>query len=240
MIPSLAEGFFMPARRALIFANGELRDWPAVKAVIRPGDLLVAADGGAHHLQRLGLTPNVVIGDLDSLAPAEVDRLRGAGVEIRKFPVEKDETDLELALLYAVEQGCRELTILGGLGGRIDQTLANISLLGLPQLAGLDVRMEDGRDEIFIIRDEGRVAGIAGEIVSLLPWGAPARGVTTQGLRYPLHGETLYAERSRGISNELTGDSAAIQVKEGTLICIHTHKVGARTHKVGARTHKVG
>jgi thiamine pyrophosphokinase len=214
----------MPDRRALIFANGELQDAAVVKSMAKPDDLLVAADGGARHLTRLGWTPHAVVGDLDSLPSGEVEDLRNAGVEIHKFPAEKDETDLELAILYAVEQGCRELVILGGLGGRIDQTLGNIALLGLPQLAGLDARLEDGRDEIFLIRAERGVSGRPGEIVSLLPWGAPVRGIITRGLRYPLRGETLYPERSRGISNELIGDTATIQVEEGTLLCVHTHR----------------
>jgi len=223
----------MPARRALIFANGELLDPAAAKAVVRPDDLLVAADGGARHLKRLGLSPQAVVGDLDSLSPAEVEELRNAGADVRQYPVEKDETDLELAILYAVGQGCQALTILGGLGGRIDQTLGNISLLGLPQLVGIDARLEDGRDEVFLIREAGEVIGNPGEIVSLLPWGAPARGVTTQGLRYPLRGETLWPERSRGISNELVGVKAAIQVEEGTLICVHTRKAVTRIRKDG-------
>jgi thiamine pyrophosphokinase len=223
--PSPAEGvFFMANHRALIFVNGELVHSAALKRLIRAEDLLVAADGGARHLTRMGLMPHVVIGDLDSLSSDEVSVLRSGGVKIVRYPIEKDETDLELALLYAIEQGCQELRLVGALGGRIDQALGNIFLLGLPDLEGVDVRLEDGSDEVFLIRGSGQVEGQPGEIVSLLPLGGPARGVTTAGLQYPLRGETLWPERTRGISNVLLGERAEVQVDAGTLICVHTHE----------------
>jgi thiamine pyrophosphokinase len=219
--------FFMPPSRAVIFANGQITDLRAARALIRPDDLLIAADGGARHAVQMGLTPQVVIGDLDSLTSSEVEILRKAGARILKFPVEKDETDLELAILHALAEGYRSLRILGALGGRIDQTLANLLLLALPGLEDLDARLDDGIEEVFLISPQtpAVVEGNPGEVLSLLPLGGPAKGITTHGLRYPLHDETLYPERSRGVSNELLTSSAQITLLEGKLICVHTRKV---------------
>ena len=214
----------MAVRRALIFANGLMEHGDAVRALIQPGDLLVAADGGARHITAMGLRPDLLVGDLDSLSSLEVDGYERAGVEILRYPPEKDETDLELAIGKALERGCEDLTIIAALGGRIDQTLGNIFLLALPELERVTMRLDDGRDELFLIRGSGEVRGNPGEIVSLLPLSGPVRGITTHGLRYPLNGESLYPERTRGISNELIAQEARIEVAEGTLICIHTRE----------------
>ena len=230
--PSPAEGcFFMPAQRALIFANGPQIDIEAVRALIRPEDYRIAADGGLHHLDRLGLLPDLLIGDLDSVESGEVEALEANQVRIERHPVHKNETDLELAVEAAVRAGCTSLLILGGLGGRLDMTLANIFLLRLPELAGLDARFDDGREEVFLIESgnthprEGRVIeGRAGDTVSLLPLDGPASGIHTSGLSYPLRGETLFAERSRGVSNVMVASQARVIVETGRLICIHTRQ----------------
>ena len=215
----------MPVQRALIFANGLMENEDAVRALIQPGDLLIAADGGARHIVRLGFRPGLLVGDLDSLSPVEVSGFAQSGVEILRYPPEKDETDLELAIEKALERECTDLILVGALGGRIDQTLGNIFLLCLPGLAHVAARLDDGRDELFLIRGSGVVRGRIGEIVSLLPLGGPVRGITTQGLRYPLQGESLYPERTRGISNELIAEEARIEAAAGTLICVHTHAI---------------
>jgi thiamine pyrophosphokinase len=211
----------MHKQRAVIFANGELTDPLAARSLIEPGDFLVAADGGARRLAALGLKPGLVVGDLDSLSSDEVLALREAGSEVLQFPPEKDETDLELALLETVRRGYGQIFIAAALGGRLDQTLANVFLLALPELAGVDARLHDGREEAFLIRGVGEITGQAGEIVSLLPLFGPAEGIHTTGLRYPLRGETLLPERSRGISNELLGELAEVRLEKGILLCIH-------------------
>lgn len=207
---------------AMIFANGILPDLEAARALLTSGSLLIAADGGARHLGALGLRPDVLIGDLDSLSMEEVEAYRQQGVQIHQYKPEKDETDLELALLYAARTGCSRLRIVAGLGGRFDQSLANLFLLSLPELAHLDVRLDDGLEEVMLIRDEVTLTGQADDIVSLLPLGGPALGVVTSGLRYPLNAETLLPERSRGVSNEMAGREAKVSLTHGLLICIHT------------------
>lgn len=211
-------------RRALLFVNGILGDPRAVAALIHPQDFLVAVDGGLHHLTRLGRLPHLLIGDLDSVSAEQVAALEAAGVHIERYPAEKDETDLELALLWAVRAGFRHITVLAALGGRLDQTLGNLFLLMRPELADREVRLEDGREEVFLIRGQGTVHGEVGDTVSLLPLAGPAQGIVTQGLRYPLRGETLYPDRTRGISNELIAPQASITLEQGLLLCIHTRR----------------
>lgn len=140
----------MTEKRALVFVNGEQIDLAAVKQMVRPTDTLVAVDGGLNHLRRLGLEPALLVGDLDSVPPQEVDRCRrNPDVRVIQHPIHKDETDLELALLAMVQEGHTSILVLAALGGRLDMTLANISLLALPELNGVDVRLDDGIEEVF-------------------------------------------------------------------------------------------
>lgn len=213
--------------RALIFANGEQIDLPAVRRLVRPGDTLISADGGLRHLSALGLMPHLLIGDLDSVNPQQLENLKATGVQIEQHPVHKNETDLELAVEAAIRGGAAQILILGALGGRLDMTLANIFLLALPELAAVDARLEDGLEEVFLIQAgaEGRaIDGQAGERVSLLPLAGPAQGIRTAGLYYPLHDETLFPERTRGISNLMIASRAHVRLESGTLICIHTRQ----------------
>jgi thiamine pyrophosphokinase len=211
-------------KRAVIFANGKARDYSILSSLIREGDTTIAADRGANHARKIGLVPNVLIGDLDSVSKNEVKRLETLGTRVIRFPVEKDETDLELALGYALDQGFREILILAPFGGRLDQTLGNISLLTRPDLEGIDTRMDDGLEEVFLIRGQAIVHGVPGDTVSLLAISVEAKDVETEGLYYPLSGETLFADATRGISNRLVDESAIIRVSEGILLCIHTRQ----------------
>jgi thiamine pyrophosphokinase len=208
--------------RAVIFANGDIKDYTAARRLVQPGDFLVAADGGLRHLQSLDLIPALLIGDLDSVSAEDVAACQSRGVEIRRFPVEKNETDLELALLAVASAGWQTIRIAGGLGGRLDQTLGNIFLLMLPGLESLDLRLDDGLEEAWLVRSETTLEGSPGDVVSLVPLNGPAMGVATGGLYYPLKQETLYPEHTRGISNVMQGEQTSVSLQQGLLLCIHT------------------
>jgi len=208
-------------KRAIIFANGHLPDLEPARRLICPEDALIAADGGTQHILALGLLPSLVIGDLDSLAADNRRRLEGSSVEIRQYPRDKNETDLELALHSALDEGYRSILILAALGGRLDQSLGNLALLTDPSLAEVDVRLDDGIEEVFFVRKQADIQGRPGDTVSLLPWGSPAGGVTTEGLRWPLRGETLYPDKTRGVSNEMLGETASVTIQSGLLLVVH-------------------
>jgi len=210
--------------RTVIFANGEVTDPIAVRARLRSGDWLIAADGGLRHLQALGLAPHLLIGDMDSVDPSEREALEQQGTQLLVYPADKNETDLELALLHARAQGARDLLVIGAFGGRLDQTLANIALLAMPELRECSACLTDGRTDAVLVRGTLRLQGRIGDQISLLPFGQEARGVRTTGLRYSLLGETLQAYRSRGVSNEMIAPATEIALESGLLVCIHSRR----------------
>lgn len=212
---------------AVIIANSPDLDIGPYDAQIRAADLLIAADGGALPLLHAGRLPRLVIGDMDSLDAASLAALARQGVELRRYPRDKDETDLELALLYAIGAGATTLDVLGALGGRWDHTLANVALLALPELLGARVRLLADRQTLFLVRDTAMLEGQIGDTVSLLPLSGAVRGITTEGLRYPLHEATLSFERARGVSNVLLDPPGRVSLREGLLLVVQHDDGGA-------------
>jgi len=211
-----AGGFFM---RAIIFANGALDDLSAARALLQPDEPVIAADGGALHCRRLGITPAVIVGDLDSLPAQDAAYWAEQGVRFIRHSRRKNETDLELAMLQAQELGCGEALVLGGLGGRWDQTFANLLLPAYQKLAELQVSFWHDGLWIYLVSSQTQIRGRAGQTVSLIPVGGDARGVTTSGLEWPLQDETLTFGATRGVSNVLIGETATVQVGQGFLLC---------------------
>jgi thiamine pyrophosphokinase len=209
--------------RAVIIASGQSTEDLDVGRWIQEGDLLIGADGGAGQALRWGLAPQFVIGDMDSLSERARQALEAQGATFEHHPRAKDETDLELALSFAAEQGAQEIIIFGALGGRLDHTLSNLLLLTLPKLEGLALRVVHGPEEILLVRggETVSVTGSAGDLISLLPWGGDVQGITTQGLAWTLEGDTLKFGFSRGVSNEMRASQARITVETGQLLVVH-------------------
>ena len=207
--------------RAVIFANGTLPDLDSARRLLRADDFILCADGGTRHALTLALLPRAIIGDLDSVMPEQIQQMIDDGVEIFQFPRDKNETDLELALEYAIEHGYREIVIVAALGDRLDQTLGNIALLTDPRYSIFDIRLDDGIEQAFFCRDESEIEGTPGDVLSLVPWGGEVSGVRTEGLKWPLADETLYPHKTRGISNEMLGEVAQVKIKSGLLLIVH-------------------
>jgi thiamine pyrophosphokinase len=205
---------------AVIVASAPELDIAPYQEHIRAADLLIAADGGALPLLRAGIVPHVAIGDMDSIDAAGLAELEMHRVAMQRFPREKDETDLELALLYAAATGATAIDILGALGGRWDHTLANVALLALPELRTRRVRLLADRQTLFLVRDSAMLEGQAGDTISLLPLAGDAYGVTTKGLRYPLDDATLSYERARGVSNVLLAPPGYVSLRAGLLLVV--------------------
>ncbi len=211
--------------RALVFANGDLNDGIAVQSTLAVADSaqIIAADGGAQLALACGCVPDVVVGDMDSLPDDVLVDLQARGALIVRHPPEKDETDLELTLLYAVRSGAEWIRILGAVGSRIDQTLANIYLLSLDGLHDRDVRIVSGK-QTFWLAEPGThgLHGVAGDTLSLIPLTGDVTNIRTEGLDYPLRGETLRFGPARGVSNVFSGESARVTFDSGLLMVVHT------------------
>lgn len=210
--------------RVVIFTNGLVADPDKIRPLLAPGDVILCADGGTHLALALGLRPEIVIGDLDSIAAADQARIEFAGIPVRRYSEDKDETDLELTLQRALEHSPSAILIIGALGGRLDHTLGNISMLTDPRLTGIDCQLDDGVEEVLLCRSHSEIRGQPGDLVSLIPWGSPVQGGRTDGLRWKLTGETLYPDRTRGISNEMVGEKAAVHINSGLLIVVHSRR----------------
>jgi thiamine pyrophosphokinase len=214
----------------VIVANAPAFQAQPFRDLLSRADLLIAADGGGNALFAAGITPDLVIGDLDSLAPEAAGAFAAAGATFLRYPTEKDETDLELALLAAAARQADTIDVLGAIGGRWDQGLSNVALLALPELAGRRVRLLDVDQEAYLARGEQPIVGAVGDTISLLPLGGPARGITTRGLAYALEDAELRFERSRGVSNVIVRTPAAVLVREGMLLVVRVWRRGACSH----------
>ncbi len=208
----------------VIVANSPTFAAAPFRGLLESADLLIAVDGGGNALAAAGIVPQLVVGDLDSLAETARQQFAAAGAEIREYPAAKDETDLELALLIAAEHRATRIDMLGAFGGRWDQSLSNVALLALPELVGIEVRLRDLEQTAWLVRDSSRISGRIGDTVSLLPFGGPAHGITTEGLRWELQEASLPFERSRGVSNLLEASEARLHLQTGMLLVIHQHR----------------
>jgi thiamine pyrophosphokinase len=209
--------------RAVVVAHGDVL--PSDRSVIGAKDFVVAADGGAFALERWKLLPHLVVGDMDSLGDAGVERYARLGIPVAKYPATKDESDLELAVAQAIAAGATEVVLLGALRGeRLDHEAANLLLLADPGYDGVRVEARRGNLRIRAVRGKGSLAlaGPVGALVTLLPVSGDADRVTTEGLRYPLRGETLRFGRARGLSNEVASLPATVSLDKGTLLVFET------------------
>lgn len=205
----------------LIFANGDISSGNWLNQYLDNATAVVAADGGISHLDLLGLTPDFIIGDLDSAEDGRVQRLASSGAQALEYSRDKDETDLELALLFSLSINEEEILIFGGIGGRWDHSLANILLLAHPQLKDREITFVDKRQRLWLVHGHTEVRGSPGDLISIIPIDSQARVLFTSGLRWQLEDDLLPLGPTRGISNEMTADRAEIMVKQGRFICVH-------------------
>lgn len=193
---------------------------PAAGIRLPAGAYVVAADSGLDHAVALGLHADVAVGDFDSVRPETLAAAAEQGTRVEQHPSAKDETDLELALDLAAARRPARILVVGEAGGRLDHLSAGMLLLAHERYADVIVQARFGPALVTVVRAEARLDGRPGEMVSLLPVNGPARGVQTDGLRYPLDDEDLPAGTTRGVSNELLGATAHVRLREGVLLAI--------------------
>ncbi|MDX1521937.1 MAG: thiamine diphosphokinase [Anaerolineae bacterium] len=211
------------SKRVVILTNSPITDYSNIRPRLQAADAIICADGGANHLAALNLTPDLVIGDMDSVTPALQADLRQKGVRFEVFPVDKDETDLELAIRLAIDEGATEVEVITTLGGRMDQALANLLLLTRPEWTGVPLRAVSENEVAWLVREGGHttIRGAAGDTVSLIPLSHHVTGLTFSGVKWPLTGATLTLGSTWTISNRLVNPEAHVQLKTGLLLVIH-------------------
>jgi len=206
-----------------IFANGPYQ--AGIDPVLfteKTGDLIIAADGGGPHCRLLKITPHTVIGDLDSIPPAQTEEYIQSGVEFIRHPARKDATDLELAIDLAMAKGADDVVLIGVLGGRWDMSLSNVMLAASEKYSQMGISLLNANCRMHIVHG-GTIRllnGEAGQITSLIALSTDARGVTITGFEYPLKNATLPFGSSRGVSNLLQGARGSVTLKKGTLLCV--------------------
>lgn len=201
--------------KAIVIAGGSLSDPAFYKPFFGETDLVVCADSGYLHCNRLGITPDVIIGDFDSSDVCGVP----AGVSVTRLPVEKDETDLHACINYAIQKGATEILLFGARGTRLDHSLAAISLVYMGLLQGVTIRTIDENNEMFMFSKSAVIHRKEGYKLSLLPV-MPTSGIYAEGLYYPLSGQNMDWGNPYGVSNEFTADVAKITVESGVLMAI--------------------
>jgi thiamine pyrophosphokinase len=225
--------------QAIILADGHAGSRDALDAAwpgwLEADAMVIAADGGARHAAALGLRVDRWVGDGDSVDADILQELREGGVPVELAATDKDESDTELALRAAVHMGADPIVIIGALGGaRVDHVLANVGLLAHPDLRGRHVVILDPEARVRLLSADPGAEGAAssstrlaipgpvGALVSLVPFGDGVTGVTTTGLRYPLHDEPLPAGPARGLSNVRTSPDAAVAIHGGRLLIVES------------------
>lgn len=204
--------------KCIILGASDISDYKRVSKFVKQDDFIICADGGIKHLNPLGITPDVIIGDFDSWEgkiPYENKIVH---------PKEKDDTDLGLCIDYACEKGFESCIALGCLGGRIDHTFAGISLIKYAYDKSLKLTLCDENHKIFLLNGEMEVKKDGYKYLSVFPYGEKAEGIFYEGLKYPLFDATLTYDVPLGISNEIVGEKAKIRCEKGNLIIIQSER----------------
>jgi len=211
---------YIKIMKCVIVCNGYGIKKELIEEYKDEGTYLICADGGANHLIKLGILPDILIGDFDSISEDVLKFYRAEGVDVIPFPPEKDYTDSELAVNIAISKGFKDIVILGGIGSRMDHTLANINLLKKLHESGCKGTIADENNKIQLISSHTNLRKINGYKVTLLALTPKVEGITTNGLYYPLNNYTLMQGSTRGVSNEFLGNEATVSISSGLLLVI--------------------
>lgn len=206
--------------KVVVVSHGSIKDYDFTRKIMKSADVIVCADGGCEYVLKCGLIPDALIGDLDSINEKYLSEVRKTKCVLMKYPKEKDFTDTQLAVDYAIDIGADEITMLGSIGDRIDHTLANIFLMIKLLMRGKRPCIIDEKNEIYITDGVIKLSGEKGDLVSLLPAGGDVTGIYTEGLMYKLSGATITMGDPLGISNVFTENAAVISIESGYLLVV--------------------
>ncbi|MCL2396884.1 MAG: thiamine diphosphokinase [Defluviitaleaceae bacterium] len=208
--------------KIVIFANGEVGCADFAGHIAASANFVIFCDGGSRHGMNLGIRPDVIVGDLDSIDADVLAYFQDMDVVFEKFPAAKESTDLELAIGLAMTKNPAEIIVLGAFGGRVDHFLGNIHALIPVVKSKVKASLVDFAIKAMIIHEVAEITRESYDTISLIPLTSAASGVTTAGLKYPLRDEVLHIGTTRGISNIFVENTASVTVAEGLLLAICT------------------
>lgn len=206
-----------------IVLNGEVENYTKIRDFITKEDYdyIICADGGANHTYNMEITPDYIIGDLDSVDEKLVSYYKNTGVKFEKFPAKKDETDTELCIYLARDLKATRIDFIAALGGRIDHAITNINLLYYLKEMDIIPRIISEKEEMYIaVNEEITISGNVGDIVSVIAINGDADGVTLKNLEYPLDNYYMKYGVPIGMSNVMLSNECKVKVKKGNLIII--------------------
>lgn len=213
-------------RKIVIISGGSIQDEFAKEWITQyQPDFIIVADSGMEFMRRVGLKPDMIIGDFDSVASETLAYFKEqTGIIFKELNPMKDDTDTEFAIRQAISLGAKEITALGATGTRLDHVLGNVALLGIGLQEQVDIQLVDAHNRIRMIDTPLKLkkAEQFGGFVSLLPYAGEVKGVTLKGFKYPLENYTMGSFSSLGISNEIVEHQAEILLKDGILVVIES------------------
>lgn len=206
--------------KVLILSNGDIDDYSKIQEYIKDDSYIICADGGVRHSSYMDITPNLIVGDLDSASNSIVEKFKKVGTQVCTFPTEKDATDTQIAVDRAIDMGASEIVLAGALGDRWDHSYANVMLLYRIAQHDIDGYIIDTKNIITISNSILKLYGERGQLLSLLPFGGEVHIESTSGLKYPIFNKILYMDYPLGVSNVLTSSKAQITIKAGWVLAI--------------------
>lgn len=205
--------------KTFIISNGGVTDYEYCKNLIKKGDFIICADGGTKHAYNMGLMPDLIMGDLDSSSDFYIEYYKNQGIEIIKYPKDKDKTDTHICILHALEFSS-EIILIGALGNRLDHTLANISLLKLGFEKNIPIHIEDYQNQVFLTDKTINIIGNPNDVFSLLPLSEKVEGLYVKGAKYELKNVEMSLGNPYGISNVFKEKQVFISIEKGFLLII--------------------
>lgn len=206
--------------KAAVIAYGENINSEELIREIESSDYIICADGGGEMAYRSGIVPHYLIGDFDSINKDVLDFFKKKSVEVIRYQRDKDFTDTELSVYKALEIGCMEISIIAGVGSRIDHSLGNIGLLHLISKKGAKGYIVSKNSCIYLCKDNIQLRGSIGDTVSIIPLLGNAKGINSSGLKFELNNTNIDFGRPIGISNEMIDTRCSIDIAEGEILVI--------------------
>lgn len=207
--------------KVVLFASADIDDYSFCEQYLKNANCIICCDGGMRHTKKIGVLPNYILGDFDSVSAEILEYYRSKNIEVKQFPTQKDETDMELGVDFSVELGADEVIMIGGIGSRFDHTLANAQLLMRLLKKGIIAKLVNEKNEIQLIDKEITVYGKKGDLVSTIPLSMEVKGIDLYGFEYPLKNAVLTIGGDIvAVSNIMLGEKAEIKIKEGYLLVI--------------------